>query len=98
MLLVSYNVSASVEGLISAVELVVNVRPILQLDCGIGSRGYGVRDVGNLVALVTRLNLRDVANDLLTELALDSWCWGSVSVEVHDIHDSTNYCHMRWRS
>lgn len=51
--------------MVAPAEFVVHVRPVFELDGGVGTRLYGVGDVGHLVALVAGLDGRHVANHLL---------------------------------
>ena len=67
---ITYNIGTGVEGLIPAVELVIHARPVLELDRGVRTRLHVLGDVGDLIALVARLNSRDATYDLLRELAL----------------------------
>lgn len=66
----SYNVGAGVEGLVLAAVLALVVSPIRELNGGVGARGGGAWERGDLVALVARLDLSDVLDNLLCELAL----------------------------
>lgn len=69
----SYDVGAGIEGLVLATVLALVVSPICELNGGVGTSGGGGWERGNLVALVTGLDLSDVLDDLLSELALGGW-------------------------
>lgn len=67
---VAYDIGAGIERLVLAAVLALVVSPIGELDGGVGACGGGAGEGGDLVALVARLDLGDVLDDLLRELAL----------------------------
>lgn len=77
---VAYNVGAGVECLVLAAILALVVGPVRQLNCGVGARGGGAGERGDLVALVAWLDLCDILDDLLSELALGGGLFMRLSV------------------
>lgn len=76
----TYDVSAGIESLVLSAVLALIISPIRQLDGGVGACRRGAGKGGDLVALVARLDLGDVLDDLLRELALGGGIFGVVSV------------------
>lgn len=66
----AYNIGAGIERFVLAAVLALVISPVRELDGGVGARGGGAGEGGDLVALVARLDLGDVLDDLLRELAL----------------------------
>lgn len=66
----AHNICAGVERLVFAIVLIVVICPVLELDGRVGPGSDTAGDGADLVALVARLDLGHVANNLLSEVAL----------------------------
>lgn len=85
----AYDIGTGIESLILATVLALVVSPVRELDGGVGARGGGAWERADLVALVARLDLGDVLDYLLRELAL---CGGIFIVQCQLYRTISMWC------